>query len=83
MFEMLIKASTYNMPLATAVASSFANYAKLPSDYDMMLYWWVPDPTFLRPWLFKIDQSRLIAVPFAKNQLRQWWLREKTTGGQK
>ena len=55
MFEMLVKATTYNMPLATAVASSFSNYGKLPLAYDMMLYWWVPDPTFLRPWLPKLD----------------------------
>ena len=47
--EMLVKATSYNMPLATAVASSFSNYGTLPLTYDMMLYWWVPDPTFLRP----------------------------------
>lgn len=48
MFETLLKATVYNMPVATAVASSFANYGLLPNSYDMMLYWWVPDPTFLR-----------------------------------
>eukprot|EP00435_Cladocopium_sp_Y103_P053794 s886_g17.t1 len=48
MFEMLVKATTYNMPLATAVADSFADYARLPTTNDVMLYWWVPDPTFLR-----------------------------------
>jgi len=48
MYEVLVKATTYSMPLATAVASSFANYGKLATVYDMMLYWWVPDPTFLR-----------------------------------
>ena len=55
MYEMLVKATSYNMPLATAVASNFSNYGKLPLAYDMMLYWWVPDPTFLRPWLLKLD----------------------------
>ena len=55
MYEVLVKATTYSMPLATAVASSFANYGKLATVYDMMLYWWVPDPTFLRPWLLKLD----------------------------
>ena len=105
MFEMLVKATMYNMPLATAVAYSFADYARLPTTNDVMwepqffasfkslvlylsqqgepevkffqavqfhlsfqrfsrsctwnphehipcsvarLYWWVPDPTFLR-----------------------------------
>eukprot|EP00435_Cladocopium_sp_Y103_P072834 s36_g41.t1 len=49
MSEMLLKASVYNIPLATAVASSLENYATLPADFNFMLYWWVPDPTFLRP----------------------------------
>ena len=48
MFELLLKATAYNMPVATAVASSFANYGLVPNSYDVMLYWWVPDPTFLR-----------------------------------
>lgn len=80
MYEMLVKATSYNMPLATAVASNFSNYGKLPLAYDMMLYWWVPDPTFLRPWLLKLDWL-LIVVPFAKNQLWQWWLNRKTSRG--
>ena len=60
MSEMLVKATSYNMPLATAVASNFSNYGELPLAYDMMLFWWVPDPTFLRPWLLKLDWYRLI-----------------------
>lgn len=48
MSEMLLKATIYNMPLATAVASTFQAYANLPTDFNFMLYWWVPDPTFLR-----------------------------------
>ena len=47
--ETLIKATIYNMPVATAVASTFQAYANLPTDFNFMLYWWVPDPTFLRP----------------------------------
>eukprot|EP00435_Cladocopium_sp_Y103_P034027 s2350_g8.t1 len=46
--EMPIKAAVYNMPVATAVASSWENYVNLPADFNFMLYWWVPDPTFLR-----------------------------------
>eukprot|EP00435_Cladocopium_sp_Y103_P042606 s1772_g11.t2 len=34
--------------VATAVASSWSNYVDLPNTNDMMLLWWVPDPTFLR-----------------------------------
>ena len=49
MSEMLLKAAIFNIPLATAVASTFQGYANLPSDFNLMLYWWVPDPTFLRP----------------------------------
>eukprot|EP00435_Cladocopium_sp_Y103_P022808 s3451_g5.t1 len=49
MAEMLLKAAVYNIPLASAVANSFANYASLPVDQNFMLYWWVPDATFLRP----------------------------------
>lgn len=48
MSEMLIKATAYNIPLATTVASSMENYQQIPTDFDMLLYWWVPDPTFLR-----------------------------------
>jgi hypothetical protein len=44
-----LKATIYNIPLATAVASTFQNYANLPTDFNVMLFWWVPDPTFLRP----------------------------------
>lgn len=39
MFEMLVKATMYNMPLATAVAYSFADYARLPTTNDVM---WEP-----------------------------------------
>eukprot|EP00435_Cladocopium_sp_Y103_P075429 s332_g57.t1 len=48
MNELLIKAAVYNMPLAAAVASSWENYVNMPKDFNFMLYWWVPDPTFLR-----------------------------------
>ena len=47
--EGLLKATIYNIPLATAVASTFQSYANLPTDFNVMLFWWVPDPTFLRP----------------------------------
>ena len=50
MHEMLTKATSFNMPVALVVANSFANYASVPNDdlTNLMLYWWVPDPTFLR-----------------------------------
>ena len=49
MSEMLVKVTVFNMPVAVVVASSFANYASVPNDLtNLMLYWWVPDPTFLR-----------------------------------
>ena len=46
--EIMGKATAHNMPVAIAVASSFQNYANVPKSLDLMLYWWVPDPTFLR-----------------------------------
>ena len=50
MNEMSVKATIFNMPVALVVASSGANYASVPNDLtNLMLYWWVPDPTFLRP----------------------------------
>ena len=50
MGEMLVKATIFNMPVALVVASSLATYASVPNDLtNLMLYWWVPDPTFLRP----------------------------------
>ena len=50
MWEVLAKAAIYNMPLATAVASSFGEWGTLPLSDNMnfLMYWWVPDPTFLR-----------------------------------
>jgi hypothetical protein len=48
--EHLIKAAVYNMPMAAAVANSWENYANMPTDRNFTLYWWVPDPTFLRPY---------------------------------
>ena len=47
--EMLLKFTSFNMPVAMVVANSLANYASVPNDLtNLMLYWWVPDPTFLR-----------------------------------
>ena len=40
MSEMLVKATMYNMPLATAVAYSWADYAQLPATKDVM---WEPE----------------------------------------
>jgi hypothetical protein len=36
--------------MAAAVANSWENYANMPTDRNFTLYWWVPDPTFLRPY---------------------------------
>lgn len=47
--EAMLKATVYNMPMAVAVAKTFANWASMPLVHDMVLYWWVPDSTFLRP----------------------------------
>lgn len=49
MWETLVKATSYNMPLATAVASNSSSYSLLPTLYSTLFYWWVPDPRFLRP----------------------------------
>jgi len=46
--EAMLKATVYNMPMAVAVAKTFANWASMPLVHDMVLYWWVPDSTFLR-----------------------------------
>ena len=48
LLEIMLKAAGYNMPLATSVGSSWGNYVSLPSSNNFMVYWWVPDPTFLR-----------------------------------
>ena len=48
MSEMLIKATAYNIPLATSVAKDYQNFQTLPVDFKMIMYWWVPDPSFLR-----------------------------------
>ena len=62
MFEALLKATTYNMPMATAVASSFTNYGLLPNSYNMMLYWWTPDPTFLRLGVLRYFESIVLLM---------------------
>eukprot|EP00438_Fugacium_kawagutii_P002082 Skav203255 [mRNA] locus=scaffold1000:14807:17089:+ [translate_table: standard] len=48
LIEIMPKAAAFNIPLAAAVAASFENYASLPEDFKLMLYWWTPDPTFIR-----------------------------------
>lgn len=70
MFELLLKATAYNMPVATAVASSFANYGLVPNSYDVMLYWWVPDPTFLRLTPMKITFPEYDRAAWAKGDSR-------------
>ena len=62
--ETMQRAAAYNMPLAAAVASSFKNYAELPLVHDMLLYWWVPDTTFLRPALKKVQRCSTVWFPF-------------------
>ena len=54
MNEAMMKATVYNMPMAIAVARAYANWASMPLVHDMVLYWWVPDSTFLRPALMKV-----------------------------
>ena len=74
MFETLLKAAAYNMPVATAVASSFANYGLVPNSYDMMLYWWVPDPTFLRrgTWMVFDCDDRVISCNGIRSDVSIW-----------
>ena len=62
MGEILLKAAVYNIPLATAVASSWGNYVNLPAESNVMLYWWVPDSTFLRPCLVNMHRTRANAM---------------------
>lgn len=45
--ETMQKSTTWNIPIAPAVAKSWSEYVKLPLTHDSSFYWWVPDPTFL------------------------------------
>eukprot|EP00438_Fugacium_kawagutii_P001405 Skav212012 [mRNA] locus=scaffold3771:45198:48973:+ [translate_table: standard] len=60
MAEFLIKASVFNMPAATAVAIDWANYVSLPTKHDVMLFWWVPDSTFLRLGTMGLQPKRIV-----------------------
>lgn len=71
--EIMIKAAVFSMPLAIAVASDGANWAAVPTEHDMMLYWWVPDPTFLR----LAPQS----IAFPANDPDQWAQGDRRTVG--
>eukprot|EP00913_Durusdinium_trenchii_P014727 g13816.t1 len=43
----LQKSTSWNMPMAIAVAASWTDYQLLPLQFKSLFYWWVPDPTFL------------------------------------
>eukprot|EP00929_Paragymnodinium_shiwhaense_P074708 TRINITY_DN38239_c0_g2_i1.p1 TRINITY_DN38239_c0_g2~~TRINITY_DN38239_c0_g2_i1.p1 ORF type:complete len:1351 (-),score=280.55 TRINITY_DN38239_c0_g2_i1:300-4352(-) len=69
------KATTFDMPLALAVANSFDNYVQMPRSKDVLMYWWEPDITFM-------DTSATnVVFPFADAGA---WLRgDKRTDYQK
>ena len=62
MSEMLIKATAYNIPLATSVAKDYQNFQTLPVDFKLIMYWWVPDPSFLRPDLTSLSHLKIFAI---------------------
>eukprot|EP00435_Cladocopium_sp_Y103_P005247 s85_g1.t1 len=69
MHEIMMKATVHNMPLAIAVPGSMENYANLPNDFNVLVYWWVPDPTFLRLKPLQIMFPRYDPDAFAKGDL--------------
>ena len=82
MGEMLVKATIFNMPVALVVASSLATYASVPNDLtNLMLYWWVPDPTFwglqvLPKWHVTrfCDDSRVLSGNASNSIILSWHL---------
>eukprot|EP00929_Paragymnodinium_shiwhaense_P067699 TRINITY_DN3403_c0_g1_i2.p1 TRINITY_DN3403_c0_g1~~TRINITY_DN3403_c0_g1_i2.p1 ORF type:complete len:988 (-),score=64.64 TRINITY_DN3403_c0_g1_i2:265-3228(-) len=41
------RASLYNMPLAIGFTDNFTAYALMPRKYKVLMYWYLPDPTFV------------------------------------
>eukprot|EP00913_Durusdinium_trenchii_P025029 g23494.t1 len=41
------QATAWNMPIAVAIANTWADFAAMPVAHQSLFYWWEPDPTFL------------------------------------
>ena len=57
--EIMQKAAAFNAPIAVSVAATYSDFTSLPEDYPAILYWWVPDPTFL-----KMEPHQVVFPPF-------------------
>ena len=60
------RATSFNMPLALAVAASWTDYTKLPLQVASTFFWWVPDSTFL-----SLNPTHVAFPPFDRRALER------------
>lgn len=63
------KYTVFNMPVALAVAGSWALYQSVPLSGDMAVFWWTPDPSFLALAPLQVQFPAYNAREFGENIL--------------
>ena len=63
--ETMMKATSWNIPLAIGIGKDWSTFLALPKKHKSLFYWWVPDPSFL-----SMDPTASIFPPHDKQAWR-------------